>query len=108
MPVLARHPNPRREVHEDPYARREQSAACRGWVDHYGREFRDVVACGKALARLQGARGKHVDFGFTVQQCAQTLKRASDPNVVHGIATVASCVRRGFGHGVLQRGRRFR
>jgi hypothetical protein len=95
---------PKRKQQKTPQERREHSEACRGWVKSYGRVFRDVVNCGKALKKLEGARGQ-TGFYTTVQRCARTLTEAGKPENVNGLDFVARCVRSGYSHGVLQRRR---
>jgi hypothetical protein len=95
----------RRKEQTTPQERRERSEACRSWVKGYGKIFRDVVNCGKALKKLEGARSRDIPFHTTVQRCARTLTEASKHENVNGLDFVASCVRRGYSHGVLQRRR---
>ena len=93
----------RRKEQASPQERRERSEVCRSWIKNHGRIFRDVVNCGTALKRLEGARRRDASFTWTVQRCARTLTEASKPEHAHALDTVASCVRRGYSHGVLQK-----
>ena len=86
-----------------PQERRERSEACRGWIKGHGRVFRDVVNCGKALKKLEGARSRGLGFDATVQRCARILTEASKPEHISALDYVARCVRRGYSHGVLQK-----
>jgi len=95
----------RRAEQPTPQERRERSEVCRSWVKNHGRVFRDVVNCGKALTRLEGARRKDASFTWTVQRCARTLEPAGKVEHAHALDVIASCVRRGYSHGVLQRRR---
>lgn len=88
---------------EDPAERKERSEVCKSWISSYGHEFRIAQGCGKVLGRLQGARSRDSNYGSTVSRCAWQLSEVvKKPGAVDGIATIASCVRRGFSHGVTQ------
>lgn len=88
---------------EDAAKRKERSEVCRSWIEHHGREFRITRGCGKELGRLQGSRSKRLNYGSTVERCAWQLGEiVKKPGALQGIAVIASCVRRGFSHGVTQ------
>jgi hypothetical protein len=83
---------------------RESSKACQGWVERYGQDFRTAQSCGEQLARLKGARGggSYSEYGQTVAMCTHYLNDIVKRDATNGISVVASCVRRGYGHGVQQ------
>lgn len=87
--------------------RREYSEVCRSWIKNHGRVFRDVVNCGKALTRFEGAMKKDaLGYGYTVEWCARTLEQAAKPEHHDALDVIARCVSRGYSHGVLQHRRR--
>jgi hypothetical protein len=85
---------------------RKSSEVCRDWVERYGQDFRTAQSCGKQLARLKGARGgaahSYSEYGQTVATCTHYLNDIVKRGATDGISVVASCVRRGYGHGVQQ------
>jgi hypothetical protein len=104
MASARRKPSRSRKLLGDAEAR-ESSKACQGWVERYGQDFRTAQSCGKQLARLRGARGSggYGDtYGSTIESCARALSDIIKRDGREGVSAVASCVRRGYGHGVQQ------